>query len=138
MQQAIELKIDNLQELIASFRNYKYISYPLFANAINATLAEVQKSAVDPIFQFITPRARRTGFLSLSFAYGLNIARSDNLEGSIGPTARYAIFVHEGTSRIRANPFMDRIARQVTPKADEYFQETADKIVDKIAEGKII
>ena len=136
--QSIELKIDNLQELISGFRNYKNLSYPLFANAINATLAEVQKLAVDPIFQFKTPRARRTGFLSLSFAYGLNVARADDLEGSIGPTARYAIFVHEGTSRIRPNPFMDRIASQVKPKADEYFQETADAIVDKIAEGKTV
>jgi hypothetical protein len=128
----VEITLNNFTELKNALANYKDISYPVLESAIDAATAEINKEAVDPNFQFKTPRARRTGFLSLSFAYG--IRRADNsLTGSIGPTAKYAVFVEQGTSRIAPNPFMERIAEISRPFAQNHFEDAIEKIVETIA-----
>ena len=118
----LEVTLNNFTELKNALANYRDISFPMLQQAINAATAEIHKQAVDPNFQFKTPRSRRTGFLSLSFAYGLRRADA-SLTASIGPTAKYAVFVHEGTSRIAPNPFMDRIAEISRPLAQSHFED---------------
>ena len=116
----VTIKVQNLNEVKKALSDYPNISKPIVAKAINASLIEIDKNATDENFNFKTPRGKRTGYLQLSFKYGFQEATENNLKGTIGPTAKYAIFVHEGTSRgIAPNPFMVRIAKKVQPKISE-------------------
>lgn len=127
----LEVTLNNFVELKNALANYKEISFPMLQQAIDAATAEIHKQAIDENFQFKTPRSRRTGFLSLSFGYGIRRADS-SLTASIGPTAKYAVFVHEGTSRISPNPFMPRLAEISKPFAQSHFEDAVEKIVETI------
>jgi len=136
-----DVKIDGLQKIIKNIAQYPQYSKPLYSKAINAGLAEVQKVAnegdngLGGIFNFKTPRTDRTGILSNSFGLGINPATPDKLIGSIGPTVFYAIFVHEGTSRIETkNPFMVRIVQEAEEKINKHFQTATERVVDRIAQ----
>lgn len=98
-------------------------------NAIKMSVFEILKKADDGgnsgLFQFRTPRAKRTGYLALSFRYGITIS---DLEASIGPTARYAPRVH------RNNPFMTRIAEAAKPDIEKHFAEEVNKAILEIGE----
>ena len=129
----IEFQVKHLDRITAAFQRYPQVSKPLFARAINALLAELHKHATDEYFLFKAPRALRTGRLSSSFAEGINLANPSNLQGSIGPRVRYAIFVHEGTSRgIIPNPFMVRILKASEPKGEEYFAQPTREILEQV------
>jgi hypothetical protein len=96
-------EIQGLDELKRNLIRYPQISAPLLARAINMSLAEMHKvTGDDSIFQFKTARAYRTGFLAQKLA--INPATPSSLKGSIGPTVKYAIFVHEGTAPHRIEP----------------------------------
>ena len=125
----ITLKISGLDKLRNSLSSARQTSAPVIAQAINASLLEVQKQAIDENFNFIAPRSKRTGMLQLSFKYGFTYATEQSLKGGIGPTANYAIYVHEGTSRgIQPNPYMVRIAAKAEPKINELFGQALEKI----------
>ena len=129
----IEFKVKGLSKIVKALEEYPNYSRQIFANAINALLAELHKNAVDDNFQFKTPRMLRTGRLSSSFSEGINLASAYKLEGSIGPKVNYAIFVHEGTRYIKPNPFMERILKASLPKGNQYFQSAIDQIGRRIA-----
>ena len=92
----------------------------------------MEKQAVERNFQFKTPRALRTGYLALSFAYGRSFAPG-GLQAAIGPTAHYAPNVYYGTMRSRPNLYMDRIARAAEPAVDKHFEKAVDLLVSDIA-----
>jgi hypothetical protein len=138
----VEVKINGLDRLQRNLKRYPDISRPLLARAINASLAEVNKRADDSdggIFQFATPRMRRTGFLARSFDFGTRLATPSNLQGSVGPTVKYALNVHRGISdsgrptRRGANPFMERIARASQSSIQAHFDTALDKITRALA-----
>jgi hypothetical protein len=52
----IELKIEGLKELKERLNKYPNISRPIFAKAINFSLAEIVYNARDQQFLFKTPR----------------------------------------------------------------------------------
>lgn len=130
---SVSLRIDNLDALRANFRRAPGITLGYLAKATQAAIFEVEKQAVDQNFRFRLPRAMRTGYLSLSFAYG-RAFRNGGLQGSIGPTAHYAPYVYFGTRRgMRPNPYMDRIAEAAEPAVNKHFEDAVDKIVSDIA-----
>lgn len=139
MSAVIEVKINNLEKLRQSIRQYPQISAPRLASAINASLATIEKEAAETneyggIFQFKWPRSMRTGFLAQSFGLGIRTASAARLQGSIGPTAHYAVIVHEGLGSMRApNPFMVRIVKKAEPEVNRHFKKTLDLIVEAIA-----
>lgn len=128
----IEFQITGMDKLAANFSRYPLISRPLVAKGINALLAELHKNANDENFMFKTPRALRTGRLASSFAEGIELATPSTMQGRIGPRVNYAIFVHEGTSRIQPNPFMQRILKVSEPKGEEYFKSVAQQIAENL------
>lgn len=129
----MKVRVQNLDRLRANFRKAPGLTLKYLARATKASVFEVEKQAIDRNFQFKLPRARRTGQLAQSFAYGRYIA-PDGLSASIGPTVRYAPHVYFGTSRgIRPNRYMDRIARAAEPHVNRHFNKAADIIVSKIA-----
>jgi hypothetical protein len=84
------------------------------------------------MFRFITPRAQRTGLLNLSFNEGIKLATESDLSGTIGPTKFYAIYVHEGTNRITANPFMERLAKAVEPTAQDIWKNSLERLTQAL------
>ena len=127
----IQIRIENLPELRANLRNAPKISAKWLGKAVTAAIFEIKKQAVDDNFQFVTPRAKRTGYLALSFGYGMQV---EGLTGKIGPTAEYAPYVYYGTSRgISPNPYMDRIAKAATPNVQKHFNEAINEITNEIA-----
>lgn len=129
----VTLTIEGLDKLKANFEKFPEVTKKNLNKAIQASIFEVEKNADDSgdskNFQFKTPRAKRTGFLALSFKEG--IAFSD-LRGAIGPTVQYAPYVYFGTSRgIVANPYMDRIANAATGGINKYFKMALDAIINE-------
>lgn len=131
----IDLKIEGLAELKKRLKKYPEISKPVFAKAINFSLAEMVLNARDQQFLFKTPRPERTGYLELSFSEASAMVRAtpEKLEGRIGPTANYAIYVHEGTSKMAGNPFMLRIMQKSQIKIDELFKKALENITAQLA-----
>lgn len=127
------IRIQNLDQLRSNFAKAPSMALRWLSKAVAASIFEVEKQAIDPNFRFKTPRARRTGFLALSFAFGRHIAPG-GLQGSIGPTAQYAPHVYFGTSRgIAPNPFMDRIAEAAEPTIGKHFEAAVDGFVSELA-----
>ncbi len=130
---AVTVRVENLSQLRANFRRAPVTTLKYLAAATKASIFEVEKQAVDRNFQFKTPRARRTGYLAQSFAFGRKF-ENGGLRASIGPTARYAPYVYHGTRRgIRPNRYMDRIAAAAEGDVNRHFADATDKIVADIA-----
>lgn len=129
----ITVSVANLDKLRANFRKAPEITLRYLSQATRAAIFEVEKQAVDRNFRFKLPRSARTGYLALSFGYGRHIAPS-GLRATIGPTAHYAPYVHEGTSRgIAPNPFMERIADAAEPAVNQHFNKATELIVRDLA-----
>lgn len=129
----MNVQIHDINALQKKFDKAPQMAIGKLSNAIKASIFEVEKQAVDRNFQFKWPRARRTGFLERSFAYGRYIHPS-GLMASIGPTAMYSPFVYYGTSRgIKPNPYMERIAKAAEPHVQKHFENAINKIVEDLA-----
>lgn len=131
----ISITIQNADKLEAALKNFPTISKPRINTALQQSIFEIQKRTNDSgdsgLFQFKTPRAKRTGYLARSFAFGITYG---NLFASIGPTAVYAPYVYYGTSRgIIPNAYMDRIATDAQKDIEQHFQDAGDAIVQDIA-----
>lgn len=83
-----QIEIKNLDALRAAFKKSPQIAEKNIQKAIIASAAEVQKNARRGTVPW------RTGNLVQSFGNGITIGR---LIARISPTARYAVYVHEGT-----------------------------------------
>lgn len=129
----LSIRVENLDKLRANFAKAPMLALRYLGQATKAAIFEIEKQAVDENFQFKTPRALRTGFLSLSFGYGRQFS-ANGLQASIGPTAHYAPFVNFGTRRgIRPNWFMDRIAKAAEPGVSRHFEKAVDSFVGDLA-----
>lgn len=122
----VSIRIENLAELRENFRKAPAITLRYLANATKAAVFEVEKQAVDSNFRFKTPRSFRSGYLSLSFAFGRRF-ENNGLRGIIGPTAHYAPYVH------RDNPFMERIAGSAERAIEGHFEQAIDGIATSLA-----
>lgn len=131
---SLTVRVQNLEELRANFRKAPALTLQHLSQATKAAIFEVEKQAVDRNFRFRTPRAMRTGYLALSFAYGRYFAPG-GLRGAIGPTAHYAPYVYWGTRRgIRPNYFMDRIAEAAEPAVNKHFEKAVATVVRELAD----
>lgn len=158
----IQLTVNGQSQIVAALKNYPSISRPVFADAINASLAVLKKNATDANFQFKTSRSQRTGQLAESFNRGINLASAGNLQGSIGPTVNYADFVYSGTQAhiiavrskqvlanvntgeifgksvrspgTAANPFLDRILSASEKESNQLFQSAIEKVLSLISQ----
>ena len=130
---ALTIDVKNLDELRSNFAKAPALTLKYLAKATKAAIFEVEKQAVDRNFQFRTPRIKRTGQLSLSFAFGRKIDPS-GLRASIGPTVYYAPMVYFGTRLTRPNAYMDRIAAAATPEVERHFVTAVDLITTQLAQ----
>ena len=125
---SVQVGIEGLDRLMGAMRDYPQISRPRLQDAVVASAAEVHRHATRENVPW------RTGNLVQSFGQGIMIGE---LYASIGPNAKmapYAIFVHEGTDRIkRPNKFMPRIADAAQPQVKEFFMKALENITRDIA-----
>lgn len=56
-----------------------------------------------------------------------------SLKGVLFPTADYAEYVHDGTRRMDARPWLDVIKRDIQPKLKEHEEDLLNKIVNNLA-----
>ena len=130
---AVQMEIRNLPQLRRNFSLAPTTALKYLSKATQASVFEIEKEAVDTNFKFKTPRAKRTGYLQLSFQYGRYFAPG-GLMASIGPTAQYAPYVYFGPHRgIKPNPYMDRTAKTATPAIQKHFENAVDKFVNDLA-----
>ena len=123
----MDIKVEGISEIGAMYARRPAVVKNYINKAIQASIFEIEKQAVDQNFQFKTPRAFRTGYLQRSFKFGIVMR---DFFGAIGPTARYAFKVH------RTNPFMHRIANMAQPKVEKHFETALKFIVEDLAKGK--
>jgi HK97 gp10 family phage protein len=57
------------------------------------------------------------------------------MSASIGPSADYAIFVHEGTRFMRARPFMDAALDAESANIDKILEDTGLSVTKVITDG---
>lgn len=111
----LDIKIEGLNDIKTAWAKRPEAVKKYMNRAIEASIFEIEKNAVDENFQFKTPRSQRTGYLQRSFKFGIV---SKDLYGAIGPTVVYANKVHE------RNEFMPRIARVAQPAIKRHFEES--------------
>ena len=67
---------------------------------------------------------------------GLRDTHNDVIEAyraSTGPTASYALFVHEGTSKMKARPWLDSVKSDKQKDIDKLAEEMLENIVKDLA-----
>lgn len=146
------VKIEGLQELRQAFKDFGKISEPIFQRAVVASQAILAKHTTKETVPW------KTGYLTQTFA--VEVGR---LFARWFPTAKYALFVHEGTAphiiqavkkkvlankstsqifgRVvhhpgtKPNQFMPRIVKAAQPEIDRLFLQALDLINADIAKA---
>lgn len=123
----LSIKIEGLDKLTRALDRYPSIAEPILQRAIEATSAVFASKTLKD-----NPIPWRTGNLLHSFR-----SKTSKLESRWYPTARYAIFVHEGTSRgIKPNRFMIRVMDNSKEQVNKLFIQALDLITREIANAK--
>ena len=120
----LSIQVEGFNEIKRAWAKRPEIVKKYLNRAIEASIFEIEKNAVDENFQFKTPRSMRTGYLQRSFKFGII---TKDLYGEIGPTVTYAQKVH------RTNQFMPRIARISQPAIEKHFNKALQFIVEDVS-----
>lgn len=147
---SFDVKIDGLDRIVDSLNRAPKATEDVLQKAIVASAAEIQKAATRPDVPW------RTGNLVQSFGNGIVIG---HLVAEVGPTANYAVYVHEGTRPhvitpkagkalfwkgaahpvgsvkhpgTKPNRFVPRILAKATPKIEGHFERAIQMIIDSI------
>jgi hypothetical protein len=148
----VQVEIPELKAFTKAMREYQSIAEPIMQKAVEAAAYEVQKKAVRGTVPW------RTGFLTQSFGFRPLVGR---LFAAVGPTANYALFVHEGTAPhiirpntakalfwpgaphpmksvrhpgTKPNRFLTRMVEQAKSAAEGHFKTALDRITGEIAQ----
>jgi len=120
----VDIKIEGLNTIKSAWAKRPDLVKRYMNQAIENSVAEIDKNAVDENFQFKTPRSQRTGYLARSFYFGIV---TKDLYGAIGPTVDYANKVHQN------NQFMPRIARVSQPAIERHFRENLKFLAEELS-----
>lgn len=122
----VNVKIHGITELQRAIRQYPELSVRRLQKAVERGIAVVHNLSAR--HQGIVPV--KTGNLSNSFSQGIKIQK---LRGEIGPTAKYAVFVNDGTRHMKPRRFMEKLAKRSQPKINQEFKQALTDIVDDVA-----
>lgn len=117
----IGLKVEGLKEVLSNFAKAPAMVKRELNNALDsmAIYLQGQSKIESPI---------KTGRLRSSIYYQTD---HNSFYAMVATNVYYAIFVHEGTRYIKANPFMARAAS----KSQGYFNKKSQDMADAIARG---
>lgn len=116
----IEVKITNLAEIKAAFRKAPGLMTKYLNQAIQRSIFSIERDSKinSPVL---------TGFLRASHQ-----SLFSNLRGEVGPTASYAIFVHEGTRFMRPRPFLLEAVKSNERKIQDEFKDAVQNTLNDI------
>lgn len=145
----LEIETPNLKELLFNFKRYSAISEKWIQKAIEASAAELHKSANKQNVPW------KTGRLVQSFQVAIG-----RLFAKVWPTAKYARFVYFGSKKheilprmkkalywegadhpvrrvmhpgTKENRFLERMIKSADPKIAKHFKSAGDNITKEIA-----
>lgn len=134
----VKVHIKNLNEVKSALLKSPVIISKHINKAINKSILEIRNQGMDT-----TPVD--TGRLRGSYQVGFG-----NLRGEVGPTANYAMYVHEGhrqtpgrfvpaigrklvKSFVKGNPFLKKAVSNAESKINQYFNEGLKDALNEIA-----
>lgn len=121
----IKIKIENVEQIRSAFTSFPDIVAPLLREASMQSAFTIERAA-----KILSPVD--TGRLRASIATSLGV-----LTGGIGSIVStnvyYAIYVHEGTRRMRGRPFMRQAAEQNSAQIGQIFNAKTKQALDLIA-----
>lgn len=112
--------IKNLAEIRRAFQ----LSPKLMATELDAA---IKKSAISIQRDSMINSPVLTGYLRASHEVTFT-----PLKGVIEPTANYAIYVHEGTYKMAARPFLADAVQTNEQKVNDYFVKAVDNVFGAI------
>lgn len=119
----INVKITNLAQIKAAFKQAPALTVKYIDKAIRTSIFQVEADSKRG-----TPVD--TGYLRSSHQSSFSMMR-----GEIMPRASYAIYVHEGTSRMRGRPFLMNAVKTNEKNIQNNFEIAMQHVFDNIAEA---
>lgn len=120
MASSINIEIRNIREIRAAFRMAPRLMAREADRAIRKAVFTIGRQS-----RINTPVD--TGRLRAS-----HYERFSPLRGEVGTNTEYDRFVHDGTRRMRARPYLYRAANQSGDQIDNWFQEGVQKVLNEI------
>jgi HK97 gp10 family phage protein len=117
----IKITIKNMAEIRAAFAKAPGLTVKALNRAIQRSIFTIERDS-----KRATPVD--TGFLRASHR-----SLFSNLRGEVGPTAVYAPFVHDGTSRMMSRPFLLEAVQSNERRVQGYFESEVQDVLDTIA-----
>ena len=121
----IRITIPNISELREAFSRFPNIVAPFLRDASMKSALAIEGSAKE-----VTPVD--TGRLRGSIATSLGV-RDKGISSIIQTNVFYAIFVHEGTARMKGRPFMKQGVEKVMGRIEGYYKEATEKALQEVA-----
>ena len=135
----VKVKIENLSEVRAALIKSPQIVSKHINNAIKKSIFEIRNNSMDA--QFKHPTGRLKGSHQVVFG---------NLRGEVGPTVKYAYWVHEGHHQtpgrfvpaigkrlvknfVQGNPFLKKAVERGEQKINQYFKDGLKNSLNEIA-----
>lgn len=115
------IHIEGLDKFIAALNQSPEIVKKYLNNAIRKSIIDIQSTAV-PVTPIDTGRLRS----SYEIEFG-------DLRGSTGPTAEYAIYVHEGTRYMKGRPFLKQALDNNVAKIEQTINSQLNQALEEIA-----
>ena len=119
----IKVSIPNLAKVKSAFNKYPTFAAKEIQTALLKSLYEIQRDS-----RMATPVD--TGRLrnSIGQAGGDGIFEVKKMSAEIGTNVKYAVYVHEGTSRMPARPFLQQGVDRAMSKIKEYFKDAVENV----------
>ncbi len=117
----IKVEIENLPEFKKALGKYPSVAEKNFNEAIRKAIMviEGQSKTNTPV-----DTGRLRGSHRMAFS---------KLRGEVGPDTNYMVYVHEGTSRMRARPFLENAVKSKNGEIQTIFEEALQKTLEQIS-----
>jgi len=120
----IKIEVKNLQEIRRAFQQFPEKIIPELKTAVikSALMVEREAKILAPVD---TGRLRS----SINTSYGIGTL---GIGARVATDVEYAIYVHEGTRRMRARPFMAQAVSASESMIQDFFNRAVEVAVSKI------
>lgn len=120
----IKITIESGKNLAAAFRQFPELVAPYLRDAStkSAFVVEGKAKKLSPV---------DTGRMRASIGTSLGV-RDKGITAIVQTNVFYAIYVHEGTKRMRGRPFMRQAAETSTQEIQRYYQQAAQLAMQKV------
>ena len=123
MSATYSVTIKNADKLEKALQKYPSIANKFIGQALTASAAVLSKNTRVGVVPYKTGRLLQSFFFSKPNSHSVAWA----------PNTKYAFFVHEGTSKMPARPFLKTIREDSQEEIDRLFDKATDGIVKEIA-----